>query len=201
MPRRLSRAWAVATMLLALAALAPAAPVQAQTSKPKKGTLIGTAWTGRETLVGFGPLTFEFEEDFNVTMIDARDIVGGTYKRNGAQVTLSFDNGLVVYSGRINGKTMSGTARNPRGTWSWSVKQEDDLGPPEPDTKPAPDKKPPPAPVDPEKKAADLLEQAKKAHKNGSIALARVRCRLIITEYPETKAAPEAKKLLEKLGE
>lgn len=175
-------------------------PAHAQTATPKKGTLAGTAWSGRETLVGFGPLTFEFEEGNNVTMIDARDTVPGTYKRNGAVITLSFDNGQVIYSGRINGKTMSGTARNPRTTWNWSVKMEEDLVPPDPETKPEPEKKPAPEPADPEQKAAELLEQAKQAHKNGSNALARVRCRLIIAEYPNTKAAPEAKKLLEKLG-
>jgi hypothetical protein len=190
------RALALTALILPLFA---ASPVLAQTSTPKKGTLIGTAWTGRETLPGFGSLTFEFEEGNNVTMIDARDTLPGTYKRNGAVITLSFDNGLVIYSGRINGKTMSGTARNPRTTWNWSVKLEEDLVPPDPDTKPEPEKKPAPDPVDAEKKAADLLEQAKKAAASGNASLARVRCRLILADYPYTKAAPEAKKLLEKL--
>lgn len=185
---------------LGLSLLAPAA-VQAQTAQPKKGTLIGTAWSGRESLAGFGDLTFEFEENNNVTMIDAQGANLGRYTRNGAVITLSFLDGKAIYSGRINGKTMSGTARSPRGAWNWSVKLEDDgVPPPDPDTKPESKKEPPAEPVDVEKKAAELLEQAKKAHNNGNTALARVRCRLIITEYPDTKAAPEAKKLLAKLA-
>ena len=184
---------------LGLVLVAPAV-VQAQAATPKKGTLIGTAWTGRETLAGFGDLTFEFEENNNVTMIDAQGANPGRYTRNGALITLTFLDGKAIYNGRINGKTMSGTARSPRGTWSWSVKMEDDLVPPDPDAKTEPKKDTPAEPVDVEKKAADLLEQAKKAQANGSVALARVRCRLILADYPDTKAAPEAKKLLEKLG-
>ncbi len=179
--------------LLALTVIV-ATPADAQ----KKNGLVGTNWNGRENLAGYGALTFTFEDDGNVTMLDAKETVPGRYTRNGQSIVLNFFNGQAIYSGRISGKTMSGTARNARSTWTWSVTKEEDL-PPETETKPAPEKKDSP-PGDAEAKAAELLEQARKAAAAGNTTLARVRCRYIISDYPETAAAQEAKKLLDKLA-
>jgi opacity protein-like surface antigen len=185
--------------LLALAAaLALAAPAQAQ----KKSDLTGSTWSGRENLAGYGALTFEFEEGGSVTMIDAKETVPGSYKRTGQNITLSFFGGQAIYSGRINGKTMSGTARNAARNWSWQVTKEGGAPPPETDSKSSAPAKPaaPATPQELEAKAAELLQQAKQAISAGNSALARVRLRLIVTEYPLTKAAKEAKQLLDKMA-
>jgi hypothetical protein len=180
------------------AAVALPGPAQAQ----KKSDLAGSTWTGRETLVGYGALTFEFEDSGNVTMIDAKETVPGTYKRNGQSITLSFFGGQAIYSGRINGKTMSGTARNAARNWNWQVTKEGGSPSPEPDAKPGAPAKPaaPATPGEQETKAAELLKQAKDAISAGNTALARVRLRLIVAEYPLTKAAKEAKQILDKLA-
>lgn len=191
---------AFAVAAIAISALGPVQAQAVQAQARKKSGLIGTAWSGRETLAGFGSLTFEFDEGNNVTMIDAQDTVPGRYSRNGAAISISVYNGQTVYFGRISGKTMSGKAKGPRGVWTWSVTLEEDL--PTPDAEPKPDtpEKKPADPVDAEKKAAELLQQAKRAIQNNNPTLARVRCRYIVTEYPQTKAAIEARKLLEKLA-
>jgi hypothetical protein len=189
------RPFVLGGFVLAALATSALAPAHAQ----KKSGLVGTNWNGRENLAGYGALTFTFEDDGNVTMIDAKETVLGRYTRNGQAIVLNFFNGQAIYSGRINGKTISGTARNARSTWTWSVTKEEDL-PPETETKPAPEKKGPPSAGDAELKAADLLEQARKAAAAGNTTLARVRCRYIISDYPETAAAKEAKKLLDKLA-
>lgn len=188
----------VSTFAVAAMAMLALSPAQAQAQK--KSGLIGTAWSGRETLANFGSLTFEFEEGNRVTMIDAQDTVPGRYTRNGAAISISVYNGQTVYSGRINGKIMSGTAKGPRGSWTWSVTKEDDLPPLGAEPKADSSEKKPAEPVDAEKKAAELLQQAKKALENNNPTLARVRCRYIVTEYPQTKAAKDARKLLEKLA-
>jgi hypothetical protein len=176
--------------------LLPLAPLQAQ----KKSDLAGTTWNGRENLAGYGALTFEFETGGNVTMIDAKETVPGTYRRNGQSITLTFFGGQAVYSGRINGKAMSGTARNAARNWTWQVTREGAA--PEPDAKPGTPVKPaaPATPEEQETKAAELLKQAKDAITAGNTALARVRLRLVVTEFPLTKAAKEAKQILDKLG-
>jgi hypothetical protein len=111
---RLSR---LAALLAVAAVFAAAGPVHAQ----KKSGLPGTTWGGSETLPGYGALTFIFEDQGNVTMIDAKETVVGRYVRNGQNVTLSFFGGAAVYNGTIRGKTMSGRARNAQQTWSWKV--------------------------------------------------------------------------------
>ena len=96
---------------------------------------------------------------------------------------------------------MGGSARNSAKAWTWQVSKEDS-GKAPPDAKPdSPGKPPAPAgPTDPEAKATELLEQAKQAIEAGKTSLARVRLNIIVTDYPQTKAAKEAKKLLEKLS-
>jgi hypothetical protein len=191
----------------------------------KKDSLIGTRWTGRETLAGFGSLTFEFEQGGNVTMIDAKETVPGRYTRRGASVTLSFFNGQAVYTGQISGKKMSGTARSAAaGTWKWQVSIERDDPPPAPPppppikpklkktvetpvhpapapmTSPAAVPAPPKATLEMETKAAAFLTQAKDTLKTGNTSLARVRLNLVVTEYDATRAAVEARQLLNDLA-
>ena len=91
----------------------PAAPV----------ALAGTTWVGHETLQGYGRLEFRFVNENQVTMVDAKETVPGTYNRNGNQITMTFFGGEVVYIGVLAGQTMSGTASNPGKTWTWNVKR------------------------------------------------------------------------------
>ena len=71
---------------------------------------------------------------------------------------------------------------------------------PNPDNVSQGEKKPlpksPPMVKDEETRAAELLMSAEKAASEGYIPLARVRCRLILQEYPDTKAAAAAAKML-----
>src|SRR5439155_23554129 len=84
--------------------------------------LAGTTWSGRENLQGFGDLSFRFAANNQVTMIDTAGSTPGTYTVSGNQVTLSFNNGQTIYSGVVQGNTLSGTARGGRGNaWQWSV--------------------------------------------------------------------------------
>lgn len=55
-------------------------------------------------------------------MIDAQQTVEGTWQQQGQEMTLRFSGGRIVYAGTINGPVMSGTARNERTSWSWSVR-------------------------------------------------------------------------------
>src|SRR5207253_2223109 len=76
--------------------------------------LADTTWSGRENLQGFGNLSFRFAANGQVTMLDAAGSTPGTYTVSGDQVTLRFNNGQTIYSGRVQGNTMSGTARGGR---------------------------------------------------------------------------------------
>lgn len=54
----------------------------------------------------------------------------GIWRQQGAQFTLSFANGSVIYSGKLQGTTLSGTATSPSPrqeamrTWTWTVQQQ-----------------------------------------------------------------------------
>jgi len=96
---------------------------QAPAGNAGGNNLSGTTWVGSETLENYGRLEFRFSSDTQVTMIDAKETVPGTYMRNGNQITMTFFDGEVVYTGTVSGQTMSGTARNPGSTWSWTVKR------------------------------------------------------------------------------
>jgi S1-C subfamily serine protease len=86
----------------------------------QKSTLTGSAWTGKETLPGFGRLTFQFTSNVAVIMIDARDTTRGNYRQNGNAVSITFGGGI-IYTGTINGNTMMGNATNGQQNWSWTV--------------------------------------------------------------------------------
>jgi len=93
---------------------APASPAAQQ-------GIANTTWVGSETLGGYGRLTFQFGGNGQVTMVDADGSSNGTYTIQNNNVTLTFYNGTVVYTGAINGSTMNGTAQNGEATWSFSV--------------------------------------------------------------------------------
>lgn len=105
------------------AALLVAGQAQAQPA-PAKGIMDvrGTTWNGTENLEGFNNLTFEFQNDGKVVMRDAVGVVNGTYRQEGDMVTIQFNN--CVYSGRIVGERLAGTAQSTTGapaTWDFNV--------------------------------------------------------------------------------
>lgn len=84
--------------------------------------LTGSNWVGRENLQGFGVLGFAFGANNQVVMIDAQGRSNGEWSMNGDEVTLSFRNGTVIYTGRLQDNVFRGTARGSRGnTWSFAV--------------------------------------------------------------------------------
>jgi hypothetical protein len=80
-------------------------------------------WTGSEDLQGYGELEFRFRANGRVTMIDADGPHAGTFTSTGNRVTLRFHNGAVVYSGTIDGETLTGTATNGKTNWTFTVSQ------------------------------------------------------------------------------
>jgi hypothetical protein len=102
-------------------------PAQPNNNTPNNSApvlrLAGTTWSGRENLQGFGDLSFRFDSNNQVTMLDTAGSTPGTWSVNGDQVTLRFNNGQTVYTGRVQGNVLSGTARGGRGqTWEWVVR-------------------------------------------------------------------------------
>ncbi len=88
---------------------------------PTQPASSSSLWQGRENLQGFGPLSFGFAGNGQVTMTDAQGTSAGTWTRQGDTITLRFANGRVIYQGRLVGNTIAGTARNASTTWSFSV--------------------------------------------------------------------------------
>lgn len=72
---------------------------------------------------------------------------------------------------------------------------------PAPEAVPAAGSKPADAPVDAEKQALIKYHMAKDLADSGLSEKARARCEKILEEYPNTKAAAQAKKLLDKLND
>ena len=99
------------------------------------GTLSGTAtsgksnwkwtvharWEGSETLSGFGKLSFTMLPNGKAIMVDAKSRVEGTWKQNGNRFALSFGDGGVLYSGTLDGGTLSGIASSGNEKWQWTV--------------------------------------------------------------------------------
>jgi hypothetical protein len=104
---------------------APAGNPPQAPAKPVGKNLADSTWTGSENLPGYGKLTFEFGADGAATMIDTKGETPGTWTQNGNEVTIRFDG--CVYQGRVNGQTLSGSARltggpNQGQTWSFQVR-------------------------------------------------------------------------------
>jgi hypothetical protein len=83
-----------------------------------------TLWTGKEQLKGYGKLSFRLYSSGEAVMTDSREMVTGTWRQEGNEVTLRFFNDRVVYRGFIRDSVMYGMARNVRSSWSWTVIQD-----------------------------------------------------------------------------
>ncbi len=92
-----------------------------KTPAAKTTSLKGKTFQGSETLQGYGQLTFRFQANNIVEMFDAKETVRGRWQQQGANVTLRFWNGNVVYRGTIDGTAISGTAFNGKSNWTWIV--------------------------------------------------------------------------------
>lgn len=110
----------------ALAGQAARAPIQVA-SLPKEAP---RRFAGRESLPGFGNLSFSMYSNGRAVMVDAKSTTEGIWRQQGNQVTLSFVNGSIVYTGTLNGNVISGTATSPnsrqqaRQSWQWTVQQQ-----------------------------------------------------------------------------
>ena len=86
-------------------------------------------FVGEETLAGYGSLSFAMYSNGRVVMADAKSTAPGIWRQNGKQVTLSFSDGSVVYTGTLDGANLTGTATSPSSrqnavqTWQWKVRQ------------------------------------------------------------------------------
>jgi S1-C subfamily serine protease len=98
---------------------------------PEALRLLGQ-WSGSENLAGFGNLRFNFVSSTAVFMHDAKETIMGNWSLQGVNVTLRFYNGTVVYTGQINGQTISGSASNGKDRWTWSVSRGIGFMPPRP---------------------------------------------------------------------
>jgi S1-C subfamily serine protease len=83
--------------------------------------MAGSEWVGQEDRPGFGSLKIVFASSASVVLVPAKGTAVGTWKRDGNDVSLRFQNGGVTYSGTVEGRTLKGTADDGRNTWNWSV--------------------------------------------------------------------------------
>ena len=101
---------------------APAGPPNPAPPPPPpagNGDLTGTSWGGKETLPSYGPLSFQFQANGQVTMTDKDGNSQGKYQKQGNNITIQFDGS--TYNGTINGNAMQGTATNGMNNWNWNV--------------------------------------------------------------------------------
>jgi hypothetical protein len=84
-----------------------------------KTDLTNTNWGGKETLPGYGPLSFQFGANGQVTMTDKDGNTPGQYQLQDSRISINF--GGAVYTGTVSGTTMQGSATNGRNNWSWNV--------------------------------------------------------------------------------
>jgi len=91
---------------------------------------VPTQWEGKETLSGFGALTFKTYPSGLAVMVDAKSTTDGVWRKDKNQITLTFANGTIVYTGTLEGNALSGTATAPGSreqaarSWTWSVTKE-----------------------------------------------------------------------------
>jgi len=83
--------------------------------------MAGSEWVGQEDRPGFGSLKIVFATSSAVILVPAKGNALGTWKRDGNDLTLRFQNREVVYSGTVDGRTIKGTAEDGQNRWSWSV--------------------------------------------------------------------------------
>ncbi|MBI1830754.1 MAG: hypothetical protein HYR84_04805 [Planctomycetes bacterium] len=121
-------------------------PVAAN-AQPGGPALERSKWVGSEQLEGYGELEFHYRAGGVVIMIDTDGANQGTFRQVGSEVTMTFYDGRVVYQGRIQGNTMTGTGRNQRGSWNFTVSVNGSTGPLPPS--PLPPAPLPPGPTPP----------------------------------------------------
>jgi hypothetical protein len=102
----------------------PQAHAQSETAfieAPARSSLENSVWTGFENLGGNRAMAFRFGANGQVSKIDDDGELFGRYRVWNGRLELSFGNGSLVYSGVLNGRTMSGVARTAEGTWRFGV--------------------------------------------------------------------------------
>jgi S1-C subfamily serine protease len=82
--------------------------------------LTGSTWSGNETLAGYGKLTFQFITNRDVIMLDNDGSTRGSFIHTGNTVKVVFGGGI-VYTGNVNGNSMSGSATNGQNNWTWNL--------------------------------------------------------------------------------
>ena len=89
-------------------------------------------WGGSQTLENYGRVSFQFLAGGDAAVGDRDGAVGGTWKRAGNNVELSFRKKdiTMTYKGAINGTSMQGNASNNKGQqWQWEAQQLSKWGP------------------------------------------------------------------------
>ncbi|HZZ80397.1 MAG TPA: hypothetical protein VFE62_17975 [Gemmataceae bacterium] len=81
-------------------------------------------YSGRETLAGYGSVTFRLFSNGKAVMVDAKETMNGTWARNNDTITLTFGGGNIVYTGTLDGQNLSGNATDGRDNWSFSVSRQ-----------------------------------------------------------------------------
>ena len=77
-------------------------------------------FSGRETLARYGTLSFRCYVGGRVQMTDNDGTTEGVWQQSHGIITLRF--GSVVYTGRVNGRAISGTAVNGAARWTFAVR-------------------------------------------------------------------------------
>jgi hypothetical protein len=120
-------AWSPSLSKETILAHAARAPAEVATALPEEAP---RRFTGNETLPGYGTLSFALYSNGRAVMVDAKSTSEGIWRQQGSQYTLSFANGAIIYSGTLQGTTLSGSATAPaprqqaKKFWSWSVQQQ-----------------------------------------------------------------------------
>jgi hypothetical protein len=84
--------------------------------------LQNTVWTGKENLFGqWTELSFALMAGNQAVMVTPQGKTQGTWQQLGTQVVLQFPNIKTVFTGTLNGNTLSGQGQDNLGSWSFSV--------------------------------------------------------------------------------
>lgn len=102
------------------ASLASAAPVR----PAKVPQVSGTTWSGTDSLGG--TTSYTFEEDGTLSYTSRNNTYrNGTWKQNGAKITLEKNDKYAEYEGEISGDTIEGKAKNVKGLeWTWKMTKD-----------------------------------------------------------------------------
>jgi Caspase domain len=75
---------------------------------------------GKETLGGYGAISFRCYADGTVQMLDNDGMTEGQWKQANGVMTFRF--GAITYTGRVAGNAIAGTAANGSNRWTFSVR-------------------------------------------------------------------------------